>query len=162
MIALLVISVLASVTDVRTRTIPNGCCLGIALCGLALQAMRSWAPGLLAALPLTGWLAAVLPPPASCVIWGVGMLAGGVTLELLRRAFVGREGMGLGDVKLLAAWAAGIGWLVLPALALACLAGALFAIVRRERTFAMAPWLTAGFLAVLVLARFAYPSLLGW
>ena len=152
MIALAALSAWASVADARRRVIPNLACVLVASCGLCLQLSRLLAPGALAALPLTHAVAAGLPAPASCLAWGAGSFVGGLGLEWLLRAVSGRAGLGLGDVKYLASWALTLGWLVLPALAGACLAGAACALARRRRAFALGPWLSAAFLAACALA----------
>lgn len=133
--------VFASVRDARTRTIPNACCGAICLLGLALCCLRA----------LTGALPA-LPAPVSCATVAVATLLLGVAAEGAYRAVSGRVGLGLGDVKYMAAWACALGWWVAPALAAACLGGALYACTRRERTFAMAPWLTLAFACAFVVA----------
>lgn len=91
-----------------------------------------------------------LPAPALCVACALALLLLGWAAEAAHRALFGRVGMGLGDVKYVAAWACVLGWWVAPALACACLGGAAWASVRGERAFAMAPWLTLAFGAALL------------
>ena len=129
LLAALAASLLASVSDARSRIIPNGSCLCVACAGLALQALRAWMPTAVAALPVEATLASSLPAPVSCVIAGTCALVVGGAGELLVRRMFGRPGVGMGDVKLCAA----------------CLAGAMVALVRGQRAFAMGPWLTAAF-----------------
>ena len=140
-------SLFASVIDARSRIIPNGSCLAVACSGLALQVLRAWAPAVVPALPVEALLAPSLPGPPSCVLAGACVLVAGGACELLVRCVLGRQGVGMGDVKFCAAWACWLGWLVLPAICVACLAGAVFALARGCRAFAMGPWLTAAFAA---------------
>ena len=132
---------LASVRDARVREIPNGCCVAIALAAVLIACARAEADAAprLVASPL-------------CLAFGVGVLLVGVVIELAFRAVAGRAGLGLGDVKYVAAWAAVLGPASVFALAVACFAGAMFALVRGERTFAFAPWLTGAFALALVWA----------
>lgn len=148
----LCLSVWASVVDARSRTIPNLSCAIIAVCGLALQTTRMLAPRVLETLVPEAAVMASLGEPLACVAWGAGVLVCGVGAELAFRSWTGRTGLGLGDVKLLAAWASVIGRTVVPALAISCLLGAVWAIARRERTFAMGPWITVGTALALLLA----------
>lgn len=80
------------------------------------------------------------------------VLLAGFAAEMLYRRVAGRAGLGLGDVKLAAAWAVSLGWLVVPAFAVACLFGAVWALATRQRTFALGPWLSAAFAGALLLA----------
>lgn len=93
-IVVLAIGVVACVTDVRSRKIPNLLTFGAALCGLLFHGAASGVPGLVTAT--SGW-------------------ATGVALFL---PFFLLRGMGAGDVKLLAALGAWLGpmqtiWLAL-------------------------------------------------
>ena len=133
---LVVLSVWASVADARRREIPNVSCVFIAACGLALRAVCDGAAA-------GEWL-----PHAA---WGAGVLLVGAACEFALRALTGRVGVGLGDVKFCAAWACVLGWRVVPALALACMLGAVSALIRKAPTFPMAPWLTLVFVLALVL-----------
>lgn len=131
------VSLWAAVVDARERTIPNAACVGVAAAGLVLGLLRA-RTGLLPAFPLlTRGLAA-----------GLAELVAGTLLELGYRRLTGRVGMGLGDVKFLSAWGCLIGAWNLVGFALACLAGALFSLVRGERTFALGPWLAGSFCLV--------------
>ena len=127
-------SLWAAVVDARERTIPNATCLGVAAAGLLLRAR-------------TGLLPA-FPPLTRCLAAGLAELAAGTLLELGYRRLSGRVGMGLGDVKFLSAWGCLIGGWNLVGFALACLAGALFSLVRGDRTFALGPWLAGSFCLV--------------
>jgi leader peptidase (prepilin peptidase)/N-methyltransferase len=78
--------------------------------------------------------------------------AGVVLLRLIYRTVRGREGMGLGDAKLLAAAGAWTGWMGLPSiLAIAAVAALIFALWTKGRHLALAdrvafgPFLAAGF-----------------
>jgi prepilin peptidase CpaA len=100
------VSLLACVTDLRTRRIPNVLTLGAAVAALAYHAAAAGGAGLLTAL----------------VGWGLGLL---VFLPLFAL-----RGIGGGDVKLLAALGAWLGAsMVLWVAAFAALAGGLFALV---------------------------------
>lgn len=144
MLALAVaVSLVAAVFDARRRVLPNPCCALVAACGLALQAARAFVPGTVEALPLERALAPGLPGPLACVIWAAGLLVVGYAAELGLRRLRGKAGLGLGDVKLVSAWACVMGPLVVPAMALACLVGACAALVRGRPTFALGPWLVA-------------------
>ena len=111
--------------------------MGVAVSGLVFGLVRARAGLLLAFPPLTRCLAASLAE-----------LSAGTLLELGYRRLTGRVGMGLGDVKFLSAWGCLIGAWNLVGFALACLAGALFSLVRGERTFALGPWLAGSFCLV--------------
>ena len=64
----------------------------------------------------------------------------------------GREGLGLGDAKLLGAAGAWLGWYDLPLLvALAALGALAFAALFRHRRVAFGPWLAGAFWALWVL-----------
>lgn len=137
------LSVWAGIVDARSRRIPNVCCVLVALCGVALQIVR-----------VQGGVAPVLGEPLSCVWLAAAVLVAGVCLELAYRRLSGRAGLGMGDVKYVAAWAVSLGWLVAPALAVACLLGAAWGLATRQRTFAFGPWLSLVFVAAF-LAAFA-------
>lgn len=97
------------VTDLRSRRIPDA--LTLPALGLAL----------LARLLLAGWNG-----PRGLAVGVVGALAGWVAFRLI----AWRGGMGLGDVKLMAAVGAALGWpLVLRALLFTALAGGVQALV---------------------------------
>ena len=114
--------------------------MAVAACGVLLQVVRVSS----GALP-------GLSVPLACLAWAAALLVVGVGVELAFRSLRGRSGMGLGDVKYASAWAVTLGWLTLPAIAAACLLGAAWALVRRQRTFALGPWLSLAF-ALLLLA----------
>lgn len=99
----------------------------------------------------------------------LGAAAGYLSLWTIHHAFrlvTGREGMGYGDFKLLAAIGAWLGWQPLPMVVLmACAAGVVFAIggaLARRRDarapIAFGPWLAAAGL----IALFAGPALGHW
>jgi len=148
--AAVAIALAAAVCDARWRIIPNSCCIALAAVGAALQAARTLLPDVVAALPWTHVVDPWLGEPWACVAWGVAVLVAGVALELAYRRLRGEAGVGLGDVKYLAAWAFLLGAWVAAVLALACLAGAVVAAIRRQRTFALGPWICAA--AVVLLA----------
>ena len=105
--------------DLLTWRLPDGLTLPLVLIGLA------W----------TWWMAPdlLLDRAVACVVAGVGL---GVLGALYRR-WRGREGLGLGDVKLLAAGGAWDGLAALPWVLLgAALAGIAFALARHGRRVA--------------------------
>lgn len=135
------LSVWAGVVDARSRRIPNACCALVALCGVALQAARAQSR-----------VAPVLGEPLACVELAAALLVAGVCLELAYRRLSGHSGLGMGDVKYVAAWAVSLGWLVVPALVVACLLGATWGLATRQRTFAFGPWLSLAFVAASLVA----------
>lgn len=128
------LSVWAGIVDARSRRIPNACCVLVALCSVALQAARAQSR-----------VAPVLGEPLACVELAAALLVAGVCLELACRRLSGHSGLGMGDVKYVAAWAVSLGWLVAPALVVACLLGAAWGLATRQRTFAFGPWLSLAF-----------------
>lgn len=135
------LSVWAGVVDARSRRIPNACCVLVALCGVALQIVR-----------VQGGVAPVLGEPLACVELAAALLVAGVCLELAYRRLSGHSGLGMGDIKYVAAWAVSLGWLVVPALVVACLLGATWGLATRQRTFAFGPWLSLAFVAASLVA----------
>lgn len=131
------VSLWAAVVDAQERTIPNAACVDVAVSGLVFGLVRA----------RTGLLPA-FPPLTHCLAAALSELAAGTLLELGYRRLTGRAGMGLGDVKFLSAWGCLIGAWNLVGFALACLAGALFSLIRGERTFALGPWLAGSFCLV--------------
>jgi prepilin peptidase CpaA len=108
--AILVIALAISVaTDVRSRRIPDA----VTLPAIGLL--------LLARLLLSGWYG-----PFGMAVGVVGALAGWAVSRIVARC----GGMGLGDVKLMAAVGAGLGWpVVLRALVFTAIAGGVQALV---------------------------------
>lgn len=135
------LSVWAGIVDARSRRIPNACCVLVALCGVALQIVR-----------VQGGVAPVLGEPLACVWLAAAVLVAGVCLELAYRRLSGHSGLGMGDIKYVAAWAVSLGWLVAPALVVACLLGAAWGLATRQRTFAFGPWLSLAFVAASLVA----------
>lgn len=135
------LSVWAGVVDARSRRIPNACCALVALCGVALQVARAQSR-----------VAPVLGEPLACVWLAAAVLVTGVCLELAYRRLSGYSGLGMGDIKYVAAWAVSLGWLVAPALVVACLLGAAWGLATRQRTFAFGPWLSLAFVAASLVA----------
>jgi leader peptidase (prepilin peptidase)/N-methyltransferase len=136
---LLVLATAAAVIDLRRMIIPDGITLALALSGLAVS---------------------LLLPSHSIVEALLGMLAGGGGVYALRaahRRLRGIEGLGLGDVKFVAAGGAWTGTDSLPAFLLAaalCGLGyaALRAISRRPlaegERIPFAPFLAGGLIAI--------------
>lgn len=135
------LSVWASIVDARSRRIPNACCVLVALCGVALQVVR-----------VQGGVALVFGEPLACVELAAALLVAGVCLELAYRRLSGHSGLGMGDIKYVAAWAVSLGWLVAPALVVACLLGAAWGLATRQRTFAFGPWLSLAFFLQMLMA----------
>lgn len=160
LLVLIVLSCVASIIDARARRIPNGISLAIALLGCLYQVVRlspGFAPALftyLQYLPVLYHISFVLPSAVQCLLVAAVLLVVGVALELLVRKISGKAGMGLGDIKYIAAWSCWLGWFVLPAVGLACLLGAAYALWAHERTFALGPWLSFGFVVVLFMLLF--------
>lgn len=135
------LSVWAGIVDARSRRIPNVCCVLVALCGVALQVVR-----------VQGGVALVFGEPLACVELAAALLVVGVCLELAYRRLSGHSGLGMGDIKYVAAWAVSLGWLVAPALVVACLLGAAWGLATRQRTFAFGPWLSLAFFLQMLMA----------
>ena len=138
----------AALIDVDTQLLPDAITLPLVWAGLAINLTGVWVPIEQAVL---------------------GAMAGYLCLWSIHHGFrmaTGREGMGYGDFKLLAAIGAWLGWQPLPAvLLLACAAGASFAIMggltrlrEPQAPIAFGPWLAAAGL----IALFAYPALTDW
>lgn len=127
----------ATVTDLRARRIPNRLTAAAAALGLGLAA-TSGSAALINALAATSAVAAPL-----------------LVVSLIRP-----EGIGMGDVKLVAVLGLYLGWAAWPALlialALAGLTGLLLALGTRtppsQTALPLAPFIAAGSLPVLVLA----------
>jgi len=134
---LLLVLVIASITDLRARIVPNPLTLAAAVSGLALAATGG--PVALALALLTGLA-----------------LASPLLLVSLARP----EGMGMGDVKLVAVLGIFLGWQAWPALLtglmLAGLTGLVISLVTRRRpsgvALPLAPFLAAGTVPVVALA----------
>lgn len=160
MLVLICLGVAAGVIDSRERIIPNWICIAIMLIGLILQLMRLsvWFNpaifNLLSVLPLTYHMATALPSAISCVLAAVVIIALGTFAEFLQRKITLKAGMGMGDIKYIGAWAMTLGWLVVPALALACLFGACYALCAKQKTFALGPWLSFAFITTLLMILF--------
>jgi leader peptidase (prepilin peptidase)/N-methyltransferase len=136
------VSALAACVDLEQRRLPNVLTALAAALGVAQGALAQ-AFGLFAApgLPSLGMRLA-------CAL---AVLLVGCAVELVwRRAHGGAHGMGLGDVKFLAAAACWVGPAVVAVFAASSLAGALVSLARGRRSFAMGPYLALFSVASLV------------
>ena len=116
-----------------------GCLLGWMLLALAWIDARSFRLPDMLTLPLllAGLAVAACDSRDALLSAAIGAIGGYAALALISagyRRLRGRDGLGLGDAKLLAAGGAWIGWAGLPwALLLACLIGIAFALYRGFR-----------------------------
>lgn len=130
-----------ALADLRHFRLPDPLTLTLALAALAM----AW----------PDWPGAVLGAAA-----GAGAFA---AVRLGYRLLAGREGMGLGDVKLMAGIGAGLGWTALPLVALLAASGALIVAVlraarpgrrlRRHEAVPFGAWLAAAAVAVWAIDR---------
>ena len=109
------------------------CVFGWTLLALGVIDWREYRLPDLLTLPLlaTGLLLAAVGDPADASSRLIGALAGGAVVLAIRAAYAalrGREGMGLGDAKLLAAIGAWLGWEALPAVVLVASLSALLVV----------------------------------
>jgi len=138
----------AALIDLDTQLLPDAITLPLVWAGLAINLTGVWVP---IEQAVTGAMAGYLS------LW---------TIHHAFRLATGREGMGYGDFKLLAAVGAWLGWQPLPAvLLMACASGASFAMLgglarlRDPRApIAFGPWLAASGL----IALFTQPVLSEW
>jgi leader peptidase (prepilin peptidase)/N-methyltransferase len=108
------------------------CALGWTLLALAALDVRHFVLPDALTLPLApaGLLVAYLEEPSDLTAHVVGAIAGGLFFLLVRALYLrlrGREGLGLGDVKLFAACGAWAAWQDLPGILLVAAAGGLAA-----------------------------------
>lgn len=144
------IALFASVRDAREGIIPNTSCIILAACGVCLQIVRMAAPSL---LECTLWalVAPELDGAAASLIEAALLLLGGTAAELCWRRHH-RPALGLGDVKYAAAWTAIIGSWILPAVAVAALAGAVVSLARGRSHFPFGPYLSFACMGALLMA----------
>ena len=121
-------------SDLARMRLPDGLTLPLVAAGLALAAVRAG-----------GWPLDALAGAAAGWLLVVGLRA-------LWMAWRGRDAIGMGDAKLLAAAGAWVGWAPLPRVILVASLGALAAAVLRGHDRAaplpFGPWLCAGFAAL--------------
>lgn len=141
MILAVAIAIAVGLRDARDRLIPNKWSGLLGALGAGFQLLR--ALGARWGLPWERAVAASEPTPAACLASAALVLAGGILLELAYRHRTGREGLGLGDVKYLAAWTLVVGPVAIACFSVASLLGAVVAILRHERDFALGPWISA-------------------
>lgn len=141
MILAVAIAIAVGLRDARDRKIPNKWSGLLAVLGVGFQLLR--ALGDRWGLPWEHAIAAHEPSPAACLAYAVAVIVCGVAVELVYRQHTGKAGMGLGDVKYLAAWTLVLGPVAIACFAVACLLGALAALARHERDFALGPWISA-------------------
>lgn len=140
----------AAVVDARTRRIPNAAVLSLALCA-AVQMGLCHAAGLAVLVSLGDW--------QERLMWSAALLAVGCAAEFFWRALHGGEhGMGLGDVKLLAAMALWLGPAVLVVLVVACAAAVVANLALGRKRFAFGPYLATSFGACLLLTLLGVPA----
>jgi leader peptidase (prepilin peptidase) / N-methyltransferase len=125
-----------SFIDLRHQIIPDVLSIPGAAAGLAVSAFSHWAMSGRGPVGVTGLSRAFSTPGSSHFALGqitwldsvVGVLAGGGGLLLVAFVFerlTGKEGMGRGDIKLLAMIGAWMGWqCILPVILISSLAGA--------------------------------------
>lgn len=147
--AALALALAVAVEDERSCRIRNSFCLAMAALGLAFQAVRIWAPELSGVLAFH--LADETSAPQAVLAAALLVLLCGVALELAWRRIHGASGMGLGDIKYIAAWAMLLGPGIFVPLAAAALVGALVTLVQKKKRFAFGPYLSAAFSCMLVL-----------
>ncbi|WP_225771588.1 A24 family peptidase [Inquilinus sp. Marseille-Q2685] len=135
---------------------PGTCLLGWGLLLLgAIDRRTGLLPDMLTLpLALAGLLAALFEPGAALPDRAVGTAVGHLLfagLAVAYRRLRGRDGLGLGDAKLLAAGGAWLGWQALPWVVLAGAGAALLAVlvsargpVARDTAIAFGPWLALG------------------
>jgi Flp pilus assembly protein protease CpaA len=152
------LAVWASCADASRRQIPNAACLALSLVGLAFQSFRWAGTGWPALLPWDAAVSCRLASPPACLACALVALVAGTALELWARRLRGAHGLGLGDVKYLAAWACVLGPAALVPFAFACLAGAAASLARGRRTFPFAPWLSGLALVALAALPFSPPA----
>jgi leader peptidase (prepilin peptidase)/N-methyltransferase len=131
--ALLLIAFLVALAfiDLDTQFLPDQLTLPLVWAGLAMSLFLG-PPGddPAATGGASGGIASTLPPPLADAV--LGAIAGYLVLWVVHHAFrlaTGKEGMGYGDFKLLAALGAWLGWqTLLPIVLVASVAGALVGI----------------------------------
>lgn len=136
MMVAFLISLAASVQDIRTRSIANAASLALALLGAGWRCMH--APQTL--VYYTGFSVAI------CLLMVVG--------ELLFRRVSGRMAIGMGDIKFIAAWSLWLGPAVIFGVGIGCAFAAFYGVIAKQKTIALVPWLTAGFVLTGVVCRF--------
>ena len=105
--AALALALAVAVEDARSCRIRNSICLAMAALGLAFQAVRIWVPELSGVLAFH--LADETSAPQAVLAAALLVLFCGAALELAWRRIHGASGMGLGDIKYIAAWATLLG-----------------------------------------------------
>jgi leader peptidase (prepilin peptidase)/N-methyltransferase len=137
--------------DWDTTVLPDDLTLPLMWAGL-VAAAAGWLPGLSVSLSLWGAVAGYLS------LW---------TVYRLFKLVTGKEGMGYGDFKLLAALGAWLGWqAILPIVLMASMLGAVIGLVmkasgslREGRFVPFGPFLAGGGLVVMLAGL---PTVLGW
>jgi leader peptidase (prepilin peptidase)/N-methyltransferase len=137
--------------DWDTTVLPDDLTLPLMWAGL-VAAAAGWLPGLSVSLSLWGAVAGYLS------LW---------TVYRLFKLVTGKEGMGYGDFKLLAALGAWLGWqAILPIVLMASMIGAVIGLVmkasgslREGRFVPFGPFLAGGGLVVMLAGL---PTVLGW
>jgi leader peptidase (prepilin peptidase)/N-methyltransferase len=142
-LAALAIAAIAAATGAAGWELWEGCALGWTLLALAwIDLEQFWLPDVLT-LPLlvAGLLVAWAREPWTLTDRAAGAIAGYLAFRVIGRLYAalrGREGLGQGDAKLLAAAGAWLGWPALPTLVLvAALVAIAMAVAGRRRGAAL-------------------------
>ena len=163
-VVLFYLLLLLTFIDLDTMRLPNSLVLTLAISGVLLVIVSQLTGVVLA--PLTPMGDTQLTGPAATALFGV-LLGGGLSLgvALVYERVRGRNGFGMGDVKLLAAMGLYLGPYVLMALFVGSLAGAAYGIVAARGSveglstkFPFGPFLALGG----VVTALAGPALWAW
>ena len=73
---------------------------------------------------------------------------------LLFRKRQNHAALGMGDIKFIAAWGMWLGPVTVMAVGIGCALAAVFGVVVQQKTIALVPWLTIGFVFVVLVVRF--------
>lgn len=142
-----------SVVDLRSRRIPDALSLPLVAAGLALAVAK-----VIGGAPVFVLTDSVIGAASGYLVFA----AIGTAFYRLRH----REGLGLGDAKLLAAAGAWTGWQYLPEIVLVAAVGGLVQVSlttvlargkAKDPSLAFGPWLAAGFFLCWMMSSFEQP-----